>query len=142
MLHDLKLLLKCYTFLLRSFIRLNMINKQAYNVKEPRHPADNKNDMDCLEVEIRHKVESRKLKAKSQFVNYIIDKLITKILKIYSIIIVPAPQKSDLRLHTSDLVPKLLNNLHCILHIIKRNIRHNSMTKVENKAIFTAHALE
>lgn len=96
MLHDLKLFLECYAFLLRPFIRLHMVDKQAYNVKEPRHPADNKNDMDCLEVEVRHKVESRKLKAKSQFVNYLIDKLITKILKIYSSIIVPALQTSDI----------------------------------------------
>jgi hypothetical protein len=42
-----------------------MVNKQAYNVKEPRHPTDHEDDMNCFEVEVRHKVESRKLKAKS-----------------------------------------------------------------------------
>lgn len=50
MLHDLKLFLKCDAFLLRPIIRLNMINEQPYNVKEPRHPADHEDDMNCLAV--------------------------------------------------------------------------------------------
>jgi hypothetical protein len=37
---------------------------------------------------------------------------------------------------------KLFNHLHRILHIVKRDIRHNAVAQVENEAVLAFHAVE
>jgi len=40
------------------------------------------------------------------------------------------------------LVTKFFNYINCVLHIIKRDIRHNAMTEVEYKSVLAFHPVE
>src|ERR1700754_2768040 len=96
-----------------------MVNKQAHNVKQPRHPADYKNNMYSFYVFV-HAPQPPKGGA--------------NLLIFY----MTSPSHSPFR----GLGGILFYHLNRVFHVIKRDIGHNAVAQVKDETLLIFHPIE
>lgn len=102
-----------------------MINKKAHHVKQPRHPADYKNDMNGENVLVHEAEPPNPLKGELFDLHYLF-----------------YPNDNSPFRGSGGLIPVFLYNFYRVLYIIKRDIGHNAMTQVEDEAGLVFHPVE